>query len=76
MKKLSQKLVILAKLFSLRSIYLLLKLFEGSGKSVEVIVSGQESHSLHLELKILDIHNKVWLHHCVDHLQESETFCK
>ncbi len=72
-KKLSQKLVVLAKLFSLLVINFLLKLFQGSGKGVKVIVSGQKRHFLHIELKILDIHDQVWLHHCVDHLQESGT---
>ncbi len=39
---------------------------------MEVIVSSQESHFFHLKMKILDIHDQVWLHYCVDHPQESE----
>jgi hypothetical protein len=72
-KKFGKKLILLAEIFALFSIDFLLKFFKRGGKSMEIVVGGQEGHIFHLELKILHIDNQIWFHYCVNHPEESES---
>ncbi len=72
-KKLGKKFVILAEIFTLFSIDFLLKFLKRGGKSMEIVVSGQEGHLYHLELKILHINDQIRFHYHVNHPGESES---
>ena len=66
-KEFGEELVVLAEVYPFFGVNFLLEFFNRRRQSMEVVVDCEESHLLHLQLKVLHINDQVRFNHGVNH---------